>query len=195
HQLFIRQQPERSRVGSASEKIDRRPIDPPPVIQLIVCDPLNPQSRQYTVSPAFFMQVVLLDAEGKQTLHHIKESKVSAMAGTMVSPLHTLRDMADTQGAYFVFSDLSVRMEGSFRLRFDLFEIKGATVYNRASVTSENFFVYSPKRFPGMMESTQLSRLFAEQGLRIRIRTEAGTKKRGKKAVQTDTPSKRARVT
>ncbi|KAJ2615596.1 hypothetical protein H4S08_001165 [Coemansia sp. RSA 1365] len=167
HQLFIRQQPERSRVGSVSEKI----------------------------SPAFFMQVVLLDAEGKQTLHHIKESKVTAMAGTMVSPLHTLRDMADTQGAYFVFSDLSVRMEGSFRLRFDLFEIKGATVYNRASVTSDNFFVYSPKRFPGMMESTQLSRLFAEQGLRIRIRTEAGTKKRGKKAVQTDTPSKRARVT
>ncbi|KAJ2081395.1 hypothetical protein H4R24_002381 [Coemansia sp. RSA 988] len=195
HQLVIRQQPERSRVGSISEKMDRRPIDPPPVIQLIVCDPLNPQSRQYTVSPAFFMQVILLDEEGKNALHHIKGSRVSAMAGTMVSPLHTLRDMTDTQGAYFVFSDLSVRMEGSFRLRFDLFEIEGGAVYNRVSVTSENFFVYSPKRFPGMMESTQLSKLFAEQGLRIRIRTEAGTKKRGKKALQTEPPSKRARVT
>ncbi|KAJ2240481.1 hypothetical protein GGI13_007653 [Coemansia sp. RSA 455] len=34
-----------------------------------------------------------------------------------------------------------------------------------------------------MMESTPLSKLFAEQGLRIRIRTEAGTKKRGKKSL------------
>ncbi|KAJ2285984.1 hypothetical protein IW139_006123, partial [Coemansia sp. RSA 353] len=44
-----------------------------------------------------------------------------------------------------------------------------------------------------MMESTQLSRVFSEQGLRIRIRTEAGTKKRGKKAAKA-TPSKRARL-
>ncbi|KAJ2742444.1 hypothetical protein GGI20_004479 [Coemansia sp. BCRC 34301] len=33
------------------------------------------------------------------------------------------------------------------------------------------------------VESTMLSKLFADQGLRIRIRTEAGTKKRGKKSV------------
>ncbi|KAJ2122491.1 hypothetical protein IW147_003359 [Coemansia sp. RSA 720] len=114
------------------------------------------------------------------------------MAGSMVSPLHPLRDTSSVHGAYFVFSDLSVRMEGSFRLRFDLFEIAGDNVYNRATITSSIFFVYSPKRFPGMMESTQLSRVFSEQGLRIRIRTEAGTKKRGKKATKA-TPSKRAR--
>ncbi|KAJ2303183.1 hypothetical protein IWW54_005808, partial [Coemansia sp. RSA 2705] len=98
------------------------------------------------------------------------------MAGSMVSPLHPLRDMTSVQGAYFVFSDLSVRMEGSFRLRFDLFEITG-----RASAMSDVFHVYSPKRFPGMM------------GLRIRIRTEAGTKKRGRKATRA-APSKRARL-
>lgn len=55
-------------------------------------------------------------------------------------------------------------------------------VYNRASALSDVFSVYSPKKFPGMMESTALSKLFADQGLRIRIRTEAGTKKRGRKA-------------
>ncbi|KAJ1781604.1 hypothetical protein LPJ62_005766, partial [Coemansia sp. RSA 2167] len=51
--------------------------------------------------------------------------KATAMAGSMVSPLHPLRDTSSVHGAYFVFSDLSVRMEGSFRLRFDLFEIAG----------------------------------------------------------------------
>ncbi|ORX67176.1 hypothetical protein DL89DRAFT_206438, partial [Linderina pennispora] len=109
---------------------------------------------------------------GEQVIRQIKGHKADAMAGSMVSPLHTLRDESMAQGAYFVFSDLSVRMEGSFRLRFDLFELDDCMVHSRASATSDVFSVYSPKRFPGMMESTRLSKLFADQGLRIRIRTE-----------------------
>ncbi|KAJ1835409.1 hypothetical protein LPJ63_001154 [Coemansia sp. RSA 2711] len=171
-------------VPSKSESpvaLDRRPIDPPPVIQLILHDPVHPLSHQYTISPAFFMQVQLLDENGKSVIRQLRGHKASAMAGSMVSPLHPLRDMTSVQGAYFVFSDLSVRMEGSFRLRFDLFEITGEQVHSRASAMSDVFHVYSPKRFPGMM------------GLRIRIRTEAGTKKRGRKATRA-APSKRARL-
>ncbi|KAJ1795816.1 hypothetical protein LPJ59_004127 [Coemansia sp. RSA 2399] len=125
YRLIIRQQPERSRVGSISEKVDRRPIDPPPIIQLVVHDPLDPFLQSYTTSPAFIMQAVLMDESGKTTLRHIKGHRAMAMSGSMVSPLHTLRDTSMAQGAYFVFSDLSVRMEGSFRLRFELFETSG----------------------------------------------------------------------
>lgn len=32
--------------------------------------------------------------------------------------------------------------------------------------------MYPAKRFPGMSESTELSRLFADQGIKIRIRKE-----------------------
>ncbi|KAJ2314521.1 hypothetical protein IWW51_005968, partial [Coemansia sp. RSA 2702] len=92
---------------------------------LILHDPVHPLSHQYTISPAFFMQVQLLDENGKNVIRQLRGHKASAMAGSMVSPLHPLRDMTSVQGAYFVFSDLSVRMEGSFRLRFDLFEITG----------------------------------------------------------------------
>ncbi|KAJ2000004.1 hypothetical protein GGI04_004329 [Coemansia thaxteri] len=140
---------------------------------------------------------MLMDETGKTLIRQIKGHQATAMAGTMVSPLHTLRDMTLAQGAYFVFSDLSVRIEGSFRLRFELYEMEGESVLHRASTLSDVFSVYSPKRFPGMMESTPLSKLFAEQGLRIRIRTEAGTKKRGKKATANDgfgSAAKRARV-
>ncbi|KAJ1901091.1 hypothetical protein LPJ81_003820 [Coemansia sp. IMI 209127] len=105
--------------------IDRRPIDPPPIIQLVVHDPLDPFLQSYTTSPAFIMQAVLMDESGKTTLRHIKGHRAMAMSGSMVSPLHTLRDTSMAQGAYFVFSDLSVRMEGSFRLRFELFETSG----------------------------------------------------------------------
>ncbi|KAJ2492975.1 hypothetical protein IWW37_000979 [Coemansia sp. RSA 2050] len=144
---------------------------------------MDPLSSAYTVSPAFIMQVLLMDEAGKTPLRQIKGHQAAAMAGTLVSPLHTLRDMTGSQGAYFVFSDLSVRIEGSFRLCFELYEMEGDVVRHRASALSDVFSVYSPKRFPGMMESTPLSKLFAEQGLRIRIRTEAGTKKRGKKSL------------
>ncbi|KAJ1822866.1 hypothetical protein LPJ56_003044, partial [Coemansia sp. RSA 2599] len=181
YMLTIRQQPERSRVGSISEKMDRRPIDPPPIIQLVVHDPRHPNSQSYTTSPALFMQVILMDDSGTAPVRYLRGHKAAAMAGSMVSPLHTLRDASTRQGAYFVFSDLSVRLEGQFRLRFDLYETEGEMVHRRASIISDVFSVHSPKRFPGMMESTRLSKLFAEQGVRIRIRTEAGTKKRGRK--------------
>ncbi|KAJ2627421.1 hypothetical protein GGF44_004731, partial [Coemansia sp. RSA 1694] len=144
---------------------------------------MDPFSSAYTVSPAFIMQVMLMDEAGETPLRYIKGHQVAAMAGALVSPLHTLRDTTGTQGAFFVFSDISVRMEGSFRLRFELYEMEGDMVHHRASALSGVFSVYSPKRFPGMMESTMLSKLFADQGLRIRIRTEAGTKKRGKKSL------------
>ncbi|KAJ2211126.1 hypothetical protein EV179_005738 [Coemansia sp. RSA 487] len=45
-----------------------------------------------------------------------------------------------------------------------------------------------------MMESTRLSKTFAEQGLRIRIRTEAGTKKRGRKQTASSKSTKKAKV-
>ncbi|KAJ2376998.1 hypothetical protein GGI05_006929, partial [Coemansia sp. RSA 2603] len=179
---------------------DRRPIDPPPIIQLVIQDPLDPNANSYTTSPAFFMQAILMDASGQTPVRFLKGNKAAAMAGPMVCPLHTLRDETSKQGAYFVFSDLSVRLEGTFRLRFDLFEITDDMVQRRASVVSGAFSVYSPKRFPGMMSSTKLSKLFAEQGLRIRIRSEEATKKRNKKTVDknsteelNDPPRKRAR--
>jgi hypothetical protein len=45
-------------------------------------------------------------------------------------------------------------------------------------VFSDVFQVYPAKRFPGMEESTFLSRSFAEQGLKIRIRKELRLRKR-----------------
>jgi len=40
------------------------------------------------------------------------------------------------------------------------------------SITSEIFQVFSTKLFPGMLDSTFLSRSFSDQGVRIRIRKE-----------------------
>jgi hypothetical protein len=63
--------------------------------------------------------------------------------------------------------------------RLDSPEMMENTVIQRASVLSNVFQVYSAKNFPGMAESTALSRLFADQGLKIRVRKETRASKYG----------------
>lgn len=43
-----------------------------------------------------------------------------------------------------------------------------------ASVFSDIFQVYSAKKFPGVCDSTELSKMFATQGIKIPIRKEGG---------------------
>lgn len=89
--------------------------------------------------------------------------------------LHKLKDIDDKDGGFFIFADISVRHEGFFKLKFTLFKIIETHVYRLCSVFSDTFQVYSPKTFPGMSESTFLTRCFSDQGVRIRIRKETRT--------------------
>jgi hypothetical protein len=131
-----------------------------------------------------------------------------ALAGTLVSSLHRLKDIDNTgmaleislglrlmilDGGFFVFGDLSVKVEGEYRLRFSLFEmlkygildtvleLASNVLFSRTevvhikSIVSEPFTVYAAKNFPGMAESTFLSRSFGDQGVRLRIRKEPRT--------------------
>ncbi len=106
---------------------------------------------------------------------------------------------------YFIFPDLSVRHEGRYRLVFTLYEqIKdeqddeiepraedregiatgeddGQGFYHRMEVKSDDFAVFSAKKFPGLSESTALSRTVAEQGCRVRIRRDVRMRRRDNK--------------
>lgn len=48
-------------------------------------------------------------------------------------------------GGFFIFSDISVRLEGYYRLKFTLYEIEGPLVNRLCSIVSDIFQVYSPK--------------------------------------------------
>ncbi|KAI8142609.1 velvet factor [Fennellomyces sp. T-0311] len=97
---------------------------------------------------------------------------MSGLAGQTVSSMYKLKDYDNNDGGFFVFGDLSVRIEGQFRLRFTLFEITTQGVISLKSIISDILTVYSTKAFPGMLESTFLSRSFSDQGVRLRIRKE-----------------------
>ena len=63
-------------------------------------------------------------------------------------------------------------MEGQFRLKLTLFEITLNGAVSLKSIFTNGFTVYSAKSFPGVLDSTFLSRSFSDQGARIRIRKE-----------------------
>lgn len=46
-------------------------------------------------------------------------------AGSVVQSLHKLKDTNNSEGAFFIFADISVRIEGIFKLKFTLFQING----------------------------------------------------------------------
>jgi hypothetical protein len=49
-----------------------------------------------------------------------------ALGGTCVSSLHRLKDIDNRDGGFFIFADMLARVEGMFRLKFSLYEIRGA---------------------------------------------------------------------
>jgi len=174
--LTIRQQPKQSRSSGFSEKVDRRPIDPTPIIQLRVTRLNGMEDCSYIHSPYFFVFATLIyESKGSRHSRSLSGHR-HGTAGSAVSSLYRLTDIDNTDGAFFVFPDLSVRTEGYYRLRFSLYECKGSCCQYYYSVLSDSFYVYSAKRFPGMNESTTLSKAFAKQGLKIRIRKESRIK-------------------
>ncbi|KAL6717558.1 hypothetical protein ACLMJK_005473 [Lecanora helva] len=82
---------------------DRKPVDPPPIVQLRIKDPEDP-AQNYLQSPYFFMVVNLQDANSDRSeqlaaAHQgedIDTSSQSALAGTLVSSLHRLKDVDNT---------------------------------------------------------------------------------------------------
>ncbi|KAJ1953513.1 hypothetical protein IWQ62_005974, partial [Dispira parvispora] len=150
--------------------------------------PVEPSTVEYDagierfINPHYLMYVCVLSAHhDDQEIYKTKNGKNCILSGSLVSSVHNLRDINGKRGAFFVFPDLSIRLEGTYRLKFHLYELVGHTVYYCDQVVSNPFTVYSPKRFPGMAKSTLLSRTFANQGLKIRIRTDAGSRKRTRK--------------
>lgn len=83
-----------------------------------------------------------------------------------------------------------MRSEGMYKFRFDVFGFKNDVASPVVNYVSNTFTVYSAKRFPGMTNSTELSKIFSEQGLKIRIRKDM----RARKSIRAGSDRKRSHV-
>ncbi|KAI9707951.1 MAG: hypothetical protein M1820_004370 [Bogoriella megaspora] len=201
--LDIRQQPKEALVSQEGKgkrtATARKPVDPPPIIQLRVKEESDP-GKHYLQNPYLFMCCSLL-VNGQQEDEPQQASKL--IGGTLVSSLHRLKDVNNegwyqglhkqhswkwltdrADGGFFVFGDLYIKLLGQHTLNFSLFELdkNQQTVIFLTSIVSEPFQVNSMKDWHGLEESTVLSRTFSDQGVRLRLRKEprgvmAGTKR------------------
>lgn len=232
YQLKVIQQPERARACGSGAKCkfspddrrckpgsrlltwiasaDRRPVDPPPVVELRIFegDSMNDITFSHNAN---FMLFASLESARPIAQGRVPQTPASfpVLTGIPVSSMAYL-DRPSPAG-YFIFPDLSVRHEGKYKLAFTLYEevkeAKDADVepalnhpdhpknkhivlgpyapkewfHWRLEVQSAAFSVYSAKKFPGLAESTALSRIVAEQGCRVRIRRDVRMRRRENK--------------
>ncbi|KAI0335682.1 hypothetical protein GY45DRAFT_1430809 [Cubamyces sp. BRFM 1775] len=117
---------------------------------------------------------------------------------TLVGPLAAnacrLLDEHRKPGVFFLFQDLSIRTEGTFRLRLRLMNVgappapepRAPCVHTDASPVlaqtfTEPFVVFSAKRFPGVPDTTALSIALGNQGQKLPLRNRNGSNKQGRK--------------
>ena len=185
---------------------DRRPVDPPPIVDLRVFEVNGEEKRDITFphQANFFLYSTLEHArQMNQGRVPMNAATLPVLTGTPVAGMAYL-DRPKPAG-YFIFPDLSVRHEGRYRLSFNLYEelknpekdddpdapvLTGSLdstkipprqhVHFRLEVKSNPFNVFSAKKFPGLAESTSLSRIVNEQGCRVRIRRDVRMRRRDK---------------
>ncbi|KAJ7769658.1 velvet factor-domain-containing protein [Mycena maculata] len=267
YELTVRQEPKQARMCGIGGKADRRPIDPPVIVQLRVIDPAVPPTssvsatstlgpnassstspdgagasgndvvseeepyanlpgyaQSFLQNPYYFMFASLAKPDDDTELHWLKDGRTRCTTGSVVSSLYALKDptapgagkdtkekdgpttggcllFGEREGSsasdagFFVFPDLSVRTEGSYRLKLSLFEVVGNDVRHCKSIYSAPFYVYTAKKFPGVEESSPLTCSLADQGIKIRIRKDIRMRKgRGGMGVGPHRPLKRSRT-
>ncbi|KAL8897892.1 MAG: hypothetical protein Q9207_006973 [Kuettlingeria erythrocarpa] len=190
--LTVRQGPERAKVAGPKEK-ERKPVDPPPIVQLEIKDPQD------------MAHVNLCEADLSIPNPEPLASQ-DVLSGTLVSSLHRLKDVDNTgkpsaalvltptdrcsrwrilclrrsvgQDRRELPSPLQLVRDGQVGRGSACKRARCLTVsaQDRSGVYQGR--VLGPlfgKAFPGMSESTFLSRSFADQGVRLRIRKEPRT--------------------
>ncbi|CAG8491738.1 7741_t:CDS:2 [Ambispora leptoticha] len=191
YNLVVCQQPLRARMCGFGEK-DRRPVDPPPIVQLVVLDEKGQPDAGYLFdyddmlqNPFFVLHVTLWSEDRRHERNVISNppKTTRVLMGSLVSSPALLKNTEGEQGCYFCFPDLSIRTEGTYTLKFSLLKlgIDDRLITTKSNVIStafsDQFTVFSAKKFPGMTESTELSKAFAKQGLKIPIRNDVRPRK------------------
>ena len=174
------------------------------IFEVVGRDPKQDPDITFAYNANFFLFATL---ESRPIAHGRvappQTSQVPVLTGMPVSGMAYLD--RPSEAGYFIFPDLSVRHEGKYRLSFNLYEetkkpdedadrepgaegkpslLAGANDPEasfdwRMELKSDVFDVFSAKKFPGLAESTPLSRTVAEQGCRVRIRRDVRMRRRG----------------
>ncbi|KAK0484911.1 velvet factor-domain-containing protein [Armillaria novae-zelandiae] len=187
-------------LGRKYANVDRRPLDPPPVISMslytvrdagtsrqheeeiedysevqtagLMCTvdlfPVTPPSPEHPLA-----DIVHRDLHTGIPILESSKMTTSLVGATFVQP--NLIDWEGKRQLMFVFSDLAVRQEGQFLLRYRVFDLF-ARAHGQSDLTIQAecfggvFRVYSTKEFPGLPPSTELTKHIQRYGVRLNAR-------------------------
>lgn len=144
YQLDVKQQPKQARMAGTGEKADRRPLDPPPIIQLRIRRP-RPKGAPAvaltdddfispTLTHSLFCFASLIAEDNEDEMYLLDGSRTKHVTGSVVSSLFHLKDQS-----CFVFPDLSVRTEGRWRFKMSMYEIVEYVLGTRGNSWEKEF--------------------------------------------------------
>ena len=159
-------------------------------------DPNSPDDRDILRSPFNLVNCLLLSAPSRDapisewrdvsSIHEPNDppgdTKRLLMGSLAMSPFigedvwATLFPREARIGTYYIFSDLSCRRSGFYRLQFHLTPVSITSVSTSSTtpmsrpVTSEVFEVFSAKDFPGMSASSDLTKELKRQGASVPVK-------------------------
>lgn len=177
--LSLRQQPKAARACGFGDR-DRRVIDPPPIVQLIIesSSMTEDEVHSYLRYESYVMNCAICDESGTRDASLMPEEyqHQRRLMGSLVGTPFVGHDEEGAEGCFFCFGDLSCRTPGAFRLKFTLIMIDPtrAGMIRHFPILAETltdvFHVYSAKEFPGMLPSSDLAKRLKEQGCIISIK-------------------------
>ncbi|RAH85607.1 hypothetical protein BO86DRAFT_415881 [Aspergillus japonicus CBS 114.51] len=231
YHLYIRQQPLAARACGAGDR-DRRPIDPPPIIQMLLrdFDPRSADDNNILQDPRFTVGCFLIpepgfsqsdmNADGTGRADELSQGQSTPLLSgkAFVSPFYVdedpdpstapahpsspyyeigeyvlpnpYHDTPHTSGqgqpaTFYIFSDLSVRTAGLYRLQFRLMnwghvEDTGKSMPILAEAWTNPFRVFPAKDFPGMRDSSLLTEGLKELGF-VELKTRGKGKGKGRR--------------
>ncbi|MCO5556093.1 hypothetical protein L7F22_009637 [Adiantum nelumboides] len=183
-QLLIRQDPIKG-FSAGTDIVARKnaritPLDPPPICELVVV-PFGQNDEMDEIERAKYLSTIevcvhvrLVNVDEPHTEMHDRNLDHNGilLVGNLVespfiapctSPL--LKDEC-----FFIFSELSVKCSGQYRLQYDLIDRANCQFRKITSVLGDPFTVYPAKKsFGSFMESTNLMKDIVARGLRLKI--------------------------
>lgn len=178
YRIQVRQQPVAARACGFGER-DRRVIDPPPIVQLLVNDSNgrpDPSELRYPFNVVHCTLWSVDCATDETAITGVDKRHTRRLMGTLVSSPFVGHDEEGKEGCFFCFPDLSCRTHGRYRLRFVLMRLEPSELQPEGctpiitETISEVFTVYTAKEFPGMRPSTSLTKALKRQGCAISVK-------------------------
>ncbi|KAH9473236.1 hypothetical protein MJO28_000941 [Puccinia striiformis f. sp. tritici] len=177
--LNVVQQPRQVRLYGNEEQADRRRTIQPEHVLKFSMSPLSNKTLKSVDatlrgSPYFVCYSTLCEAQAPyEEIYAIPHSDEPSLVGGMVASMFYLKNGKDgiSEGYYFVFYNLGIRVEGIYRLKYTVYEFVDRRLHHCQSAMSETIQVFATNDFPaGLNPSTKISSFLSSESLKTRVR-------------------------